>query len=122
MKHLELKHNAETKAIEGGSGLTVASSYSDHGLCGGIHSSVSKATRRAVHPSRSVRANISLLFTQIGKAVRTFVEANSTVNVIKAVSGCYFLRAKNSLEFGVHGIKSDILSKLGLLSHCRDVS
>ncbi|ORZ24759.1 ATP synthase F1, gamma subunit [Absidia repens] len=91
--------SAETKPVEEGKTLIVATS-SDRGLCGGIHSSVSKATRRVVaqHPeaavvvlgdkpkaqlSRSVRKNLTLSFNQIGKAVPTFDEACSIVDVIE---------------------------------------
>ncbi|KAI9022149.1 ATP synthase F1, gamma subunit [Phycomyces nitens] len=104
-----LFQSAETKATEGGEELIVASS-SDRGLCGGIHSSVSKATRRAVEAnpagrvvvlgdkpkaqlSRAVRSNITLSFNQIGKAIPTFTEASSIVDVIKA-DGLEFDSAK----------------------------
>ncbi|KAL0138991.1 ATP synthase F1 subcomplex gamma subunit ATP3 [Mucor lusitanicus] len=92
--------NAETKAADDGKVLFVASS-SDRGLCGGIHSSVSKATRKAVaeHPtsdvvvlgdkpkaqlSRVVRKQIAITFNQIGKDVPTFQEAASIVDIIKS--------------------------------------
>ncbi|KAG0180701.1 atp3 gamma subunit of the F1 sector of mitochondrial F1F0 ATP synthase [Apophysomyces sp. BC1034] len=95
-----LFENAETKAAEGGKTLYVAAS-SDRGLCGGIHSSVSKATRRALEKSpdakvvvlgdkpkaqlsRAVRGNLVVSFNQIGKDVPTFAEASSVVDVIKA--------------------------------------
>ncbi|KAI8100110.1 ATP synthase F1, gamma subunit [Halteromyces radiatus] len=92
--------NAETKPVEEGKTLFVATS-SDRGLCGGIHSSVSKATRRAVAEkpesqvvvlgdkpkaqlSRAMRKNLVLSFNQIGKAVPTFDEACSIVDTIEA--------------------------------------
>ncbi|KAI8637762.1 ATP synthase F1, gamma subunit [Parasitella parasitica] len=91
--------NAETKATEGGKVLFVASS-SDRGLCGGIHSSVSKATRKVIseHPtsdlvvlgdkpkaqlSRTFRKQLAITFNQIGKDVPTFQEAASIVDIIK---------------------------------------
>ncbi|GAA5811694.1 hypothetical protein MFLAVUS_005135 [Mucor flavus] len=91
--------NAETKAAEDSKLLYVATS-SDRGLCGGIHSSVSKATRRAVeqHPDalvavlgdkpkaqlgRAVRSNIAISFNQIGKDMPSFEEASSIVDTIK---------------------------------------
>ncbi|KAG1445398.1 hypothetical protein G6F56_009929 [Rhizopus delemar] len=95
-----LFENAETKAAEGSKDLFVAAS-SDRGLCGGIHSSVSKAARRAVNESpesplvvlgdkpkaqlsRVFRKNLVVTFNQIGKDVPSFEEASSIVDVIKA--------------------------------------
>ncbi|KAF7727147.1 atp3 gamma subunit of the F1 sector of mitochondrial F1F0 ATP synthase [Apophysomyces ossiformis] len=92
--------NAETKVPETGNTLFIAAS-SDRGLCGGIHSSVSKATRRAIEGkpdaklvvlgdkpkaqlSRTLRNNLAVTFNQIGKDVPTFAEASSIVDVIKA--------------------------------------
>ena len=92
--------NAETKAADDNKILFVASS-SDRGLCGGIHSSVSKAARKAVaeHPtsevvvlgdkpkaqlSRVIRKQLALTFNQIGKDVPTFQEAASIVDIIKS--------------------------------------
>ncbi|KAI8087640.1 ATP synthase F1, gamma subunit [Gilbertella persicaria] len=95
-----LFESAETKAAEDGKVLYIASS-SDRGLCGGIHSSVSKATRKAIAEdpaselvilgdkpkaqlSRVVRKNIRITFNQIGKDIPTFEEASSIVDVIKS--------------------------------------
>ncbi|KAI8068326.1 ATP synthase F1, gamma subunit [Gongronella butleri] len=92
--------NAETKAGEDAKTLFVTSS-SDRGLCGGIHSSVSKATRRAVADkpdaslvilgdkpkaqlSRVLRRNIAISFNQIGKDAPTFDEACSIVDLIES--------------------------------------
>jgi F-type H+-transporting ATPase subunit gamma len=92
--------NAETKGAEDGKTLIVASS-SDRGLCGGIHSSVSKATRRIVantpsadivvlgdkpkaQLSRVLRKNLAISFNQIGKDLPSFEEASSVVDIIKA--------------------------------------
>lgn len=92
--------SAETTSAAEGDLLLIATS-SDRGLCGGIHSSVSKATRRVVaqHPeakvavlgdkpkaqlSRAVRGNIAISFNQIGKDLPTFEEAASIVDVLKA--------------------------------------
>ncbi|KIY68999.1 ATP synthase F1 gamma [Cylindrobasidium torrendii FP15055 ss-10] len=83
---------------------------SDKGLCGGIHSSVTKATRKALtgHPesplpgttidpetpimvvgdkakaqlSRSVADNLRLSFNQIGRDVPTFTDAASVADLI----------------------------------------
>ncbi|KAI9251397.1 ATP synthase F1, gamma subunit [Phascolomyces articulosus] len=101
--------NAETKAAEDSKTLLVASS-SDRGLCGGIHSSVSKATRRLLEetPESSVvvlgdkpkaqlqrfaRQNIVISFNQIGKDIPTFAEAASIVDMIKS-EGVEFDAAK----------------------------
>ncbi|KAI8366013.1 ATP synthase F1, gamma subunit [Radiomyces spectabilis] len=92
--------NAETKAAEGSKTLYVTAS-GDRGLCGGIHSSVSKATRRLVAKapespvavlgdkpkaqlSRAIRKNLVVSFNQIGKDLPTFAEACSIVDVIKS--------------------------------------
>ena len=94
-----LFESAETKAADDSKVLVVASS-SDRGLCGGIHSSVSKATRRVLEdlPESSVvvlgdkpkaqlqrfaRERIAISFNQIGKDVPTFAEASSIADVIK---------------------------------------
>jgi len=91
--------SAETKHVEDGKLLLIAAS-SDGGLCGGVHSSVSKATRRAIavspsaeiiilgdkpkaQLSRAVRKNIAISFNQIGKTMPTFEEASAIVDVVK---------------------------------------
>jgi F-type H+-transporting ATPase subunit gamma len=83
--------HADTKPTEGGDNLVITVS-SDRGLCGGIHSSVSKASRKLIEEnpnsqlvvlgdkakaqlSRIVRDNIKISFNQIGKAVPTYAEA-----------------------------------------------
>ncbi|KAI8373964.1 ATP synthase F1, gamma subunit [Choanephora cucurbitarum] len=95
-----LFESAETKVADDAKTLYIASS-SDRGLCGGIHSSISKATRRAIAASpesdlvilgdkpkaqlsRVVRKNIRLTFNQIGKDIPTFEEAASIVDIIKS--------------------------------------
>jgi len=77
---------------------------SDKGLCGGIHSSVSKFTRRAIadkeHPvdsdspimiigdkskaqlSRALPKNLSLTFNQIGRDIPTFADAAGVADLI----------------------------------------
>jgi F-type H+-transporting ATPase subunit gamma len=73
---------------------------SDKGLCGGIHSSVSKATRAAVKEadpespvmivgdkskaqlSRSIPQNIALTFNQIGRDIPTFADAAAVADLI----------------------------------------
>ena len=77
---------------------------SDKGLCGGIHSSVTKATRRAINEgehggqpdsaimvigdkskaqvSRSLSQNIVLTFNQIGRDIPTFADAAGVADLI----------------------------------------
>jgi F-type H+-transporting ATPase subunit gamma len=77
---------------------------SDKGLCGGIHSSVSKATRRAIKTgenggstdspvmiigdkskaqlSRSIGPNLALTFNQIGRDIPTFADAAGVADLI----------------------------------------
>jgi len=77
---------------------------SDKGLCGGIHSSVSKATRRALADtetvvdsdspvmvigdkskaqlSRAVPQNLALTFNQIGRDIPTFADAAGVADLI----------------------------------------
>jgi len=77
---------------------------SDKGLCGGIHSSVSKFTRRAIadkdHPvdsdspimiigdkskaqlTRALPKNIALTFNQIGRDIPTFADAAGVADLI----------------------------------------
>lgn len=79
---------------------------SDRGLCGGIHSSVSKATRRAMEQNptselvvlgdkpkaqlqRVFAKNIRLSFNQIGKDTPTFAEASAIVDAIKRANITY---------------------------------
>lgn len=77
---------------------------SDKGLCGGIHSSVAKATRRALADpennldpdspimivgdkakaqlTRAVAKNVHLTFNQVGKVVPTFADATGIADLI----------------------------------------
>jgi F-type H+-transporting ATPase subunit gamma len=77
---------------------------SDKGLCGGIHSSVSKATRRALKDkehlveedspvmvigdkskaqlSRAIGKNLALTFNQIGRDIPTFADAAGVADLI----------------------------------------
>jgi F-type H+-transporting ATPase subunit gamma len=89
---------AETKPQEGGKTLMIVSS-SDKGLCGGIHSQLTKAVRRKlleapdadlvilgekckVQLSRSSSKNIVMSFANIGKYVPTFAEAQTIADQI----------------------------------------
>jgi len=96
---------AETKVGEDAKTLYVTAS-SDRGLCGGIHSSVSKATRKAMEQNptselvvlgdkpkaqlqRVFAKNIRLTFNQIGKDTPTFAEASAIVDAIKRANITY---------------------------------
>ncbi|CAB4486750.1 ATP synthase F1, gamma subunit [Rhizophagus irregularis] len=89
---------ADTKPTEGGNTLVITVS-SDRGLCGGIHSSVSKRSKKFIeeNPSsqiivlgdkakgqlqRTVRENIKLSFNQIGRSIPTYNEASSIADTI----------------------------------------
>lgn len=92
------KH-AETKLPEGKVDLFVAFS-SDRGLCGGVHSAVSKMVRRTLKEqknegsvvvlgdkvrtqlAREYKENLSVNFNQIGKTVPTFYEASLVSDLI----------------------------------------
>ncbi|KAF9544470.1 atp3 gamma subunit of the F1 sector of mitochondrial F1F0 ATP synthase [Mortierella hygrophila] len=98
--------NANTVPLENEDKVYIVSS-SDRGLCGGIHSSVAKATRRLIavdgassgvivlgdkaknQMSRSHRSDIQMSFNQIGKAIPTFAEASAAADTIKS-SGIKF--------------------------------
>jgi len=90
--------NAETKPLEGKKTLYVVAS-SDKGLCGGIHSGLSKAVRRmlAEDPdghlvvlgekskgqlSRTSDRNLVLNFSGIGKDIPTFADAQAIADQI----------------------------------------
>lgn len=98
---------AETKALEteNKKGLIIVCS-SDKGLCGGIHSGMSRHVRKilADHPdtdlvilgekckaqlSRSNGKNIVLNFAGIGKDVPTFADAQAIADQISQLSGDY---------------------------------
>lgn len=92
--------NAETKPVEGeGRKTLIIVASSDKGLCGGIHSGLSKAARRmlAKKPdadlvvigekskaqlSRSSGKNIVLSFAGIGKNVPTFADAQAIADQV----------------------------------------
>lgn len=98
---------AETKATqdEGKKSLLVVAS-SDKGLCGGIHSSLSKATRRILEKkpnsdvivigekaksqlSRSSAKNLVLSFAGVGKDVPTFADAQAIADQIALLTTEY---------------------------------
>ncbi|OJJ47866.1 hypothetical protein ASPZODRAFT_131461 [Penicilliopsis zonata CBS 506.65] len=90
--------NAETKPLEGKKTLYVVAS-SDKGLCGGIHSGLSKATRRLIEAapdsdvvilgekakaqlSRAYPNSIIMSFANVGKDIPTFTEAQAIADQI----------------------------------------
>jgi len=89
---------AETKPLEGGKTLIIVSS-SDKGLCGGIHSQITKAVRRKLLATpdadlvilgekckaqlgRSSAKNIVMSFANVGKYIPTFAEAQTIADQI----------------------------------------
>ncbi|KAL2823162.1 ATPase, F1 complex, gamma subunit domain-containing protein [Aspergillus cavernicola] len=93
-----LFEQAETKALEDKKTLLVVAS-SDKGLCGGIHSGLSKATRRALEKfpnsdivilgekakaqlSRSNPGAIALSFANVCKDIPTFADAQAVADQI----------------------------------------
>lgn len=96
--------NAETKPLEGSTLIVVNSS--DKGLCGSIHSGLTKAVRRKLieNPnadiviigekskaqlSRSSAKNIVLSFANIGKDIPTFAEAQTVADKIFQLEKSY---------------------------------
>ncbi|KAG8897692.1 atp3 gamma subunit of the F1 sector of mitochondrial F1F0 ATP synthase, partial [Tulasnella sp. 403] len=97
----EVFKNSEAMEPEGATRLYVVIS-SDKGLCGGIHSSVSKATRQAIKEaapeqenyimvvgdkskaqlSRAIPDKLRLTFNGIGKDVPTFGDASAVADLI----------------------------------------
>ncbi|PGH31012.1 ATP synthase F1, gamma subunit [[Emmonsia] crescens] len=90
--------NAETKPLEDKKTLFVVAS-SDKGLCGGIHSSLSKATRRMMidqpgadivvlgekakaQLSRTNEKDLVMNFANVGKDIPTFAEAQAIADKI----------------------------------------
>jgi len=101
----EQAHVVAPKELSDAETLVIASS-SDRGLCGGIHTSVSRGTRKylAQHPNtplvvfgdkvktqlaRGYKDNIRISFSQIGKGVPSFGEASAIVDTLRA-EGLHF--------------------------------
>ena len=98
---------AETKAVEGeGKKTLIVVCSSDKGLCGGIHSGLSKTARRMLQAnssadvvvigekskaqlSRSSGKNIVLSFAGIGKNVPTFADAQAIADQISLLPTDY---------------------------------
>jgi F-type H+-transporting ATPase subunit gamma len=98
---------ATTNAPETSVYITVSS---DRGLCGGVHSAVSKATKRAIKKTpnatavvlgdkakmqlaRDHRGHIALSFSGLGKAIPTFEDACGIADALQA-SGVTFDKAE----------------------------
>ncbi|CAE6444534.1 F-type H+-transporting ATPase subunit gamma [Rhizoctonia solani AG-1 IB] len=95
----EIFGNSEATVAEGGKTLYVVVS-SDRGLCGGIHSSVTKATKKAIEQnngqgsvvvlgeksksqlSRSSAKHLELSFSQLGREVPNFADAATIADKI----------------------------------------
>ncbi|KAK9473760.1 ATPase, F1 complex, gamma subunit domain-containing protein [Dipodascopsis tothii] len=115
----EVYKKAEAASPAEGKKLIIVSS-SDKGLCGGIHSQLSKAVRARmaktpeadivvlgdkakVQLGRSYANNIVLSFNQIGKEVPTFAEAQSIADEILTLGTAY-----ESIEIVYNFFKSGI--------------
>ena len=99
--------NAETKPLEGeGKKTLIVVASSDKGLCGGIHSGLSKRARRMLEQNpdtdivvigekckaqlgRSNGKNMVLSFAGIGKDVPTFADAQAIADQIALLPGDY---------------------------------
>ena len=98
-RHAEVFNNAPLEEKPKRRLFVVVSS--DKGLCGGIHSSVSKATRRAIAEaessdspimvvgdkskaqlSRTLSKNLVLTFNQIGRDIPTFADAAGVADLL----------------------------------------
>ncbi|KAF8456227.1 ATPase, F1 complex, gamma subunit domain-containing protein, partial [Terfezia claveryi] len=96
---------AETKPLESGKTLLIVAS-SDKGLCGGIHSQLTKATRRRLSKdpnvdivilgekvkaplARASARNIKLSFSNVGKNIPTFMEAQAIADQITQLDTQY---------------------------------
>ncbi|EAS33799.3 ATP synthase F1, gamma subunit [Coccidioides immitis RS] len=97
--------NAETKPLENKKTLFVVAS-SDKGLCGGIHSGLSKATRRMIEAQpdadivvlgekskgqlgRTNEKNIVMSFSGVGKDIPTFADAQAIADQISLLPTDY---------------------------------
>ncbi|KAK9323463.1 ATPase, F1 complex, gamma subunit domain-containing protein [Lipomyces orientalis] len=115
----EIFKKAETVAPSEGNKLIIVSS-SDKGLCGGIHSQISKAVRAklALEPeadlvilgdkaktqlARTYASNIVLSFNQVGKEIPTFSEAQTVADQIFKLGKKY-----DSIEIFYNKFKSGI--------------
>ncbi|SPN96949.1 probable ATP3 - F1F0-ATPase complex, F1 gamma subunit [Cephalotrichum gorgonifer] len=103
----EVYTSAETKALEGEKKTLLIVCSSDKGLCGGVHSGLSRAVRRMVAEKpdaydmvivgekakaqlgRSNAKDIQLSFAGIGKDVPTFEEAQIVAEQVLALPGQY---------------------------------
>ena len=116
--------------MEGGKELFIVCS-SDKGLCGGIHSSVSKRTKAEMAKisssaasadssegprvvvlgdkakaqlSRALGKNVAVSFNQVGKDVPTFADASAIADKIVA-SGIKFDKVRTDADGGLGGLR-----------------
>lgn len=118
---------AETKPLESGKTLLIIAS-SDKGLCGGIHSQLTKAARRKLAEipdadvvvlgekckaqlGRSNPKNIVLSFSNVGKTIPTFAEAQGIADQISQLDTKY-----DNVEVIYNSFKSAISYEPGTIN------
>ncbi len=136
---------ADTKAAEVGEGKTlIVVCSSDKGLCGGIHSGLSRATRRmlAEKPDldmviigekcksqlgRSNGKNIALSFAGVGKDVPSFADAQAIADQIALLPTDYssikilynkFLNAQSYEAVTIEAFSEEAIASSRLLYRC----
>ncbi|KAG4306331.1 hypothetical protein PORY_000319 [Pneumocystis oryctolagi] len=153
VSHEELFVHSKTKALENSKTLYVVCS-SDKGLCGGVHSQVTRMTRRLIEKdpkgqiivlgdkakmqlSRYIPQNIAMSFSQVGKNIPKFSDAQaiaheillskiefdkidiiynhlkSSVSYVPVIKTVYSEHVfKNSENINIYEIEDNILSNL----------
>lgn len=137
---------ADTKPLEGENKKTLlVICSSDKGLCGGIHSGMTRYTRRLMteHPadydiailgekckaqlSRSNPKDIVLSFAGIGKDVPTFADAQAIADQISLLPGDYasikiiynkFLNAQSYEPVIIEAFSEEAIAASGKYKHC----
>lgn len=131
---------AETKPLESGKTLLIVAS-SDKGLCGGIHSQLTKATRRRLaqdpnvdivvlgekvkNPlSRASGKNIKLSFSNVGRNIPTFMEAQAIADQITQLDTQYdnveviYNAFKSAISYepdAIHAFSEEVFKSSGTL-------
>ncbi|RMZ78076.1 hypothetical protein DV737_g4041, partial [Chaetothyriales sp. CBS 132003] len=126
---------AETKALEGDKKSLLVVCSSDKGLCGGIHSGLSRTTRRLLEEQpdidiavigekckaqlgRSNGKNVVLSFAGIGKDVPTFADAQAIADQLVSLPGDYssikilynkFLNAQSYEPFAIEAYSEEAI-------------
>lgn len=132
--------NAQTKPLEGRTLYVVASS--DKGLCGGIHSGLSKTARRLVNETpeadlvilgekakgqltRTNEKDIQMSFANVGKDIPTFTEAQAIADQIAQLPTDYasikiiynkFVNAQSYEPVIVEAFSEDAITQSRMLS------